>query len=140
MEAQQTSGAGHVVRAEGLPDDVLADVGRDEQADAGPQAVAVLQELVQADDDDAREEQLRGQATQGQRSLKRKNPAGEKPRVSNRVPRKAPAATCNDERSCCVLRVWPGGHWRPPQHLTHCEQSILASRERVLDDQHTQLS
>ncbi len=51
----RTSGAGHVVGAEGLPDDVLADVGRDEQAD----------------DDDAREEQLRAQATRGQVSVER---------------------------------------------------------------------
>jgi len=43
-----------------LPDDGLADVCGDEQADAGAQAVALLQQLVQADDDDARKEKLRG--------------------------------------------------------------------------------
>ena len=59
MAARPTSGAGDSVGGEGLPDDVLADVGGDEQADAGAEAVAILQELVQADDDDAGEEQLR---------------------------------------------------------------------------------
>ena len=52
-----TSG-GDGVWGEGLPDDGLADVGGNEQADAGAQAVSLLQELVQADDDDARKEQL----------------------------------------------------------------------------------
>ena len=43
---------------EGLPDDGLADVGGDEEGDAGAQAVALLQQLVQDDDDHARGEQL----------------------------------------------------------------------------------
>eukprot|EP00959_Pyramimonas_sp_CCMP1952_P176243 3682721-Pyramimonas_sp.AAC.2 len=45
--------------AERLPDDVLADVGGDEQGDAAAQTVSLLQQLVKADHDDAREEQLR---------------------------------------------------------------------------------
>ena len=43
---------------EGLPDDGLADVGGDEEGDAGAQAVALLQQLVQDDDDHAGGEQL----------------------------------------------------------------------------------
>ena len=43
---------------EGPPDHVFADVGGDEQGDAGAQAVALLQELVEDDHDDACEEQL----------------------------------------------------------------------------------
>ena len=43
---------------EGLPDDALADVGRDEQRDAGAQAVALLQQLVQQDHDQPRHDQL----------------------------------------------------------------------------------
>ena len=50
--------AGDGVGAEGLPDDVLADVGRDEQRDPGTQAVPFLEQLVEADDDDAGAEQL----------------------------------------------------------------------------------
>ena len=50
--------AGDGVGAEGLPDDVLADVGRDEQRDARAEAVALLQQLVEADDDDARAKEL----------------------------------------------------------------------------------
>ncbi len=38
---------------EGLPDDGLADVGGDEQGDAGAQAVALLQQLVQQQHDQA---------------------------------------------------------------------------------------
>jgi hypothetical protein len=45
-------------RGEGLPYDVFADVGRDEQGDPGPQAVPFLQELVEDDDDDPGAEQL----------------------------------------------------------------------------------
>ena len=52
------AGGGDGVGGEGLPDDGLADVGRNEQADAGAQPVALLQQLVQADDDDASKEQL----------------------------------------------------------------------------------
>ena len=51
------------VGREGLPDDVLADVGRDEQRDPGPEAVALLQQLVEADDDDARAEELEDDQT-----------------------------------------------------------------------------
>mmetsp|Transcript_34480 Transcript_34480/g.90737 ORF Transcript_34480/g.90737 Transcript_34480/m.90737 type:complete len:386 (+) Transcript_34480:534-1691(+) len=43
---------------EGLPHDRLADVGRDEERDAGAETVALLQELVEDDDDDARDEEL----------------------------------------------------------------------------------
>mmetsp|Transcript_41179 Transcript_41179/g.64341 ORF Transcript_41179/g.64341 Transcript_41179/m.64341 type:complete len:373 (-) Transcript_41179:246-1364(-) len=44
--------------AEGLPDDVLAHVGGDEERDRRPQAVALLQELVEADHDDSGSEEL----------------------------------------------------------------------------------
>ena len=47
------------VGRERLPDDRLADVGRDEERDAAAEAVALLQQLVEADDDDAGEEELR---------------------------------------------------------------------------------
>jgi hypothetical protein len=50
--------AGDGVGREGLPDDRLADVGRDEERDAAAQAVALLQQLVEADDDDAGEDEL----------------------------------------------------------------------------------
>eukprot|EP00963_Diacronema_lutheri_P014065 scaffold2858_cov659-Pavlova_lutheri.AAC.36 len=43
---------------EGLPDDVLADVGGNEERDARAQAVPLLQEFVQADDDDAGHDEL----------------------------------------------------------------------------------
>ena len=46
------------VRAERLPDDAFADVGSNEEGDPRTQAVALLEKLVQADDDDARKEQL----------------------------------------------------------------------------------
>eukprot|EP00618_Florenciella_parvula_P001379 CAMPEP_0119541236 /NCGR_PEP_ID=MMETSP1344-20130328/52833_1 /TAXON_ID=236787 /ORGANISM="Florenciella parvula, Strain CCMP2471" /LENGTH=535 /DNA_ID=CAMNT_0007585181 /DNA_START=198 /DNA_END=1803 /DNA_ORIENTATION=- len=45
-------------RGEGLPDDVLARVGRDEERDARAQTVALLHELVEGDDHDASEEEL----------------------------------------------------------------------------------
>lgn len=44
--------------AEGLPDDVLAYVGGNEERNARTQAVSLLQELVQADDDDAGHDEL----------------------------------------------------------------------------------
>ena len=44
---------------EGLPDDVLANVGGDEEGDARAEAVALLEELVEGDDDHARGEELR---------------------------------------------------------------------------------
>ena len=44
--------------AEGLPHDVLADVGGDEEGDTVVDTVALLQELVEEDDDDASEEEL----------------------------------------------------------------------------------
>jgi hypothetical protein len=47
------------VGAEGLPDDGLADVGGDEQGDAAADAVALLEELVEADHDDAGKDELR---------------------------------------------------------------------------------
>ena len=46
------------VRGEGLPDDALADVGRDEEGDARAEAVALLEQLIETDDDDARKEEL----------------------------------------------------------------------------------
>ena len=45
-------------RAERLPDDGLADVGGDEEGDAGAEAVALLQQLVQQEHDQAGHEQL----------------------------------------------------------------------------------
>eukprot|EP00983_Pelagomonas_calceolata_P105059 1159089-Pelagomonas_calceolata.AAC.15 len=45
-------------RHAGLPDDGLADVGGDEEGDARAQTVALLQQLIQADDDDTGEEEL----------------------------------------------------------------------------------
>ena len=54
------------VWGEGLPNNALADVGGDEKGDARAKAIAVLQHLIEADDDDAREEQLQViQSTQG---------------------------------------------------------------------------
>mmetsp|Transcript_37510 Transcript_37510/g.95930 ORF Transcript_37510/g.95930 Transcript_37510/m.95930 type:complete len:343 (+) Transcript_37510:258-1286(+) len=52
------AGRGNGVRAEGLPDDALADVGGDEEGDAAADAVALLQQLIQADHDDAAHHQL----------------------------------------------------------------------------------
>mmetsp|Transcript_44817 Transcript_44817/g.142710 ORF Transcript_44817/g.142710 Transcript_44817/m.142710 type:complete len:313 (-) Transcript_44817:240-1178(-) len=43
---------------ERLPDDVLADVGGDEEGDTGAETVALLEELVEADDNDAGHEEL----------------------------------------------------------------------------------
>ena len=40
-------------RAEGLPDDALADVGGDEERDARAQPIPFLQQLVEDDHDDA---------------------------------------------------------------------------------------
>ena len=45
-------------RREGLPDDGLADVGRDEERDAGAEAVALLEQLVEDEHDDAGAEEL----------------------------------------------------------------------------------
>lgn len=54
------------VWGEGLPNNALADVGGDEKGDARAKAIAVLQHLIEADDDDARKEQLQViQSTQG---------------------------------------------------------------------------
>mmetsp|Transcript_59204 Transcript_59204/g.125848 ORF Transcript_59204/g.125848 Transcript_59204/m.125848 type:complete len:316 (+) Transcript_59204:729-1676(+) len=44
--------------AEGLPHDVLANVGGDEEADAAAEPVSLLEELVQSEDDQSRAEQL----------------------------------------------------------------------------------
>jgi hypothetical protein len=44
--------------AEGLPHDCLADVGGDEERDARAQAVALLQQLVQQEDDEPGHEEL----------------------------------------------------------------------------------
>lgn len=46
------------VRGEGLPDNALADVSGNEEGDSRAKAIAMLQHLIKADDDDAREEQL----------------------------------------------------------------------------------
>lgn len=46
------------VGAECLPDDVLTNVGGDEQRDSRAEAVSLLQKLVEADDDDAGAEEL----------------------------------------------------------------------------------
>lgn len=43
---------------EGLPHDRLADVGRDEEVDAGPESVALLEELVEQDHDQRRNDEL----------------------------------------------------------------------------------
>lgn len=43
---------------EGLPDDGLADVGRDEEGNAAAQAVAFLQEFVQENDYQSGEDEL----------------------------------------------------------------------------------
>lgn len=43
---------------EGLPDDGLADVGGDEEGDAGAEAVSFLEELVEEDDDEGGGDQL----------------------------------------------------------------------------------
>ena len=45
-------------RGEALPDDRLADVGGDEEGDAGAEAVALLEQLVQEEDDEAGHKQL----------------------------------------------------------------------------------
>ena len=44
--------------ANALPNDRLADIGRDEQGDARAKAVAFLEQLVEDDDDDARNKEL----------------------------------------------------------------------------------
>ena len=46
------------VRAEGLPDDALANVGGDKEGNAGSKPIALLEQLVKADDNDAGEEEL----------------------------------------------------------------------------------
>ena len=46
------------VRAEGLPDDILTDVGGNEQGDTRPQPIPLLEHLIQADDNNSGEEQL----------------------------------------------------------------------------------
>lgn len=48
----------YCVWAEGLPDDALADIGGYEEGYPGAQAVAFLQKLIQADDDDTSKKQL----------------------------------------------------------------------------------
>ena len=48
----------YCVGAECLPDDAFADVGGNEEGDSRPQTVSLLKQLIQADDDDASEEQL----------------------------------------------------------------------------------
>ena len=53
-----TTGRVDCVGAERLPDDALADVGGDEERNAGAEPVALLQQLIQADDDDAGEDEL----------------------------------------------------------------------------------
>ena len=53
-----TAAGVHGGGAERLPDDALALVGRDEERDAGAETVALGEELVEADDDDASAEQL----------------------------------------------------------------------------------
>ena len=74
-----TSGAGNSVWGEGLPDDVLANVGGDEQTDAGAEAVPVLKELVEADHDHAGEEELHSiPGTQREQYAKCKQYAGQR--------------------------------------------------------------
>ena len=46
---------------EGLPDDAFADVGGDEKRDTGSQAVALLKELVEKDDNQTRDNELQNQ-------------------------------------------------------------------------------
>lgn len=41
-----------------LPDDRFADVGRDEEVDPAPESVALLEELVEEDDDEGRDDEL----------------------------------------------------------------------------------
>lgn len=53
-----TLGACDGVRAECLPDDVLANVGSNEQGDARPQPISFLEHFIQANDNDASKEQL----------------------------------------------------------------------------------
>ena len=43
---------------ERLPEDDLADVGRNEERDTGAEAVALLEQLVEEDDDDAGQRKL----------------------------------------------------------------------------------
>ena len=43
---------------EGLPDDGLADVRGNEEGDAGPEAVALLEELIEEDDDEGGRDEL----------------------------------------------------------------------------------
>ena len=50
--------AGNGVRAEGLPDNRLTDVGGNEEGDAAADAVALLEELIEANDDDSAHDQL----------------------------------------------------------------------------------
>ena len=45
-------------RGEGLPDDRLADVGGDEQVDAGSETVALLKKFVEKDDDEGGDDEL----------------------------------------------------------------------------------
>ena len=45
--------------AEGLPDDGLADVGGDEEGDPRAETVALLEELVEHEDDEAGNDELR---------------------------------------------------------------------------------
>ena len=52
------TGAVDGVGAERLPDDAFADIGGDEERDSRAQAVPLLQQFVQADDNDAGNEEL----------------------------------------------------------------------------------
>jgi hypothetical protein len=49
------------VRGEGLPDDVLTDVGSDEERNTRAQAITLLKHLIQTNDNNAGEEQLQPQ-------------------------------------------------------------------------------
>ena len=52
------SGTCDCVWAECLPNDALTDVGGDEEGDARAQAISLLEQLIQTDDNDASKEQL----------------------------------------------------------------------------------
>ena len=48
-------------RREGLPDDALANVGGDEERDTGAQAVALLEELIEENDDETGNNELQNE-------------------------------------------------------------------------------
>ena len=50
--------SGDCVRAEGLPDDALADVGGNEERNSRSQAISLLKQLIQTDDNDSSKEKL----------------------------------------------------------------------------------